>query len=313
MVQVVVKPLTREALNTSVLLYLRDDRHLRFNDSLLGMMETSLHNGPVYFNCYPNFALTLADRNIMAALTLNIKTNSYYIKEGSEPLAIIYRIYYKLMKTTLDPQSMVESSPKGQSLLLQASTLNIKLCVPRQIQWKDINLPEQWQLDAIAPPPKIENTELDFIAQKTNDTIVISFNNDRQIDRLIKSSSSSGKKTSMMFTPRSPFSSRTPFSDSRPLSPQNLPRVIHLPPINTRRTPIHIEIAYYPTETTQPTPNVHQALYEPRPQPDSPTQTDILGPIEHNKHKDVRCMSFISDTIDYPGESIAVIWKHKQG
>ena len=54
----------------------------------------------------------------MDALTLNIKTNGYYMKEGSEPLAVIYRIYYKLMKTTLDLQSMVDPSPKGQTLLL---------------------------------------------------------------------------------------------------------------------------------------------------------------------------------------------------
>ena len=60
------------------------------------MMETSLHNGPVYFNCYPNFALSLSDRNIMDALTFNVKNDGYYMKEGSEPLAIIYRIYYKL-------------------------------------------------------------------------------------------------------------------------------------------------------------------------------------------------------------------------
>ena len=43
-------------------------------------METSLHNGPVYFNCYPNFAFSLSDRNIMDALTLNVKTNGYYMK-----------------------------------------------------------------------------------------------------------------------------------------------------------------------------------------------------------------------------------------
>ena len=263
LVHVAVKPLTREALNTSVLLCLRDDRHLRFNDSLLGMMETSLHNGPVYFNCYPNFALSLSDRNIMDALTLNIKTDGYYMKEGLEPLAIIYRIYYKLMKTTLDPQSMVEPSPKGHTLLLQASTPNSRLCVPRQIQWKDINLPERWQLDAIAPPPKIENTELDFIAQKIDYIVIISFNNDRQTDSLIRPSSSLGRKTTMMFTPRSSFPSRTPFSDTKPLPPQNLPQVIHPPPINTRRTLIQTETAYYLTETTQPTPNVHQALYEP--------------------------------------------------
>ena len=49
-------------------------------------METSLHKGPIYFNCYPNFALSLSNRNIMDALTLNVKTDGYYMKEGSEPL-----------------------------------------------------------------------------------------------------------------------------------------------------------------------------------------------------------------------------------
>ena len=81
----------------------------------------------------------------------------------------------------------------------------------------------------------------------------------------------------MMFTPRSSFSSRTPFSDSRPLPLQNLPPVIHLPPINTKKTPVQTETTYYPTDTTQPTPNVHLPLYQPQPQPDSPTHTDILG------------------------------------
>ena len=66
------------------------------------------------------------------------------MKEGLDPLAIIYRIYCKLMKTTLDPQTMVDPSPKGHTLLLQASTANGRLRVPQQIQWKDINLLEHW-------------------------------------------------------------------------------------------------------------------------------------------------------------------------
>ena len=201
------------------------------------MMETSLHNGPVYFNCYPNFALSLFDRNIMDALTLNVKTYGYYMKEGSKHLAIIYWIYYKLMKTILDPQSMVEQSLEGHTLLLQALTPNSRLCVSQQIQWKYINLLERWQLEAIAPTPKIENIEPDFIAQKIDGTFIISFNNnDRQTNSLIRPSSSLGRKTFMMFTPRNSFSSKTPFSDSRPLSPQNLRLVIHFPPINTKKT-----------------------------------------------------------------------------
>ena len=145
---------------------------------------------------------------------------------------------------------------------MQASTRNTRLWVPQQIQWKDITLPKKWQLEAVAPTPKIENTELDFIAQNIDGTVIISFsNNDRHIDTLIRPSSSKGRKTPMMFTPKSSFSSRTPFSDSRPLPSQNLPPVIHLPPINTKKNLVQTKTAYYLADTTQPTPNVHQPLY----------------------------------------------------
>ena len=97
---------------------------------LLSLYVIAIGLIPVYFNCRPNFALSLSGRNIMDALTLNVKTDGYYMKEVSEPLAIIYKIYYKLMKTTLDPQSMVEPSPKGHTILLQASTPNNRLRVP---------------------------------------------------------------------------------------------------------------------------------------------------------------------------------------
>ena len=76
------------------------------------------------------------------------------MKGGSKPLAVIYRIYYKLMKTTLDPQSMVDPSPKGQTLLLQASTQNTRLRVPQQIQWKDITLLKNGNLRPLPPHQK---------------------------------------------------------------------------------------------------------------------------------------------------------------
>ena len=53
LVQVGVKPLIREGLNNSILMALRDARHLRFNDSFLGTIESSLSNGPVHFDCFP--------------------------------------------------------------------------------------------------------------------------------------------------------------------------------------------------------------------------------------------------------------------
>ncbi|KAK9998477.1 hypothetical protein SO802_018080 [Lithocarpus litseifolius] len=65
LVQVGVKPLIREGLNSSILLALRDTRHIRFNDSLLGTIETTLSGGLVHFNCFSNFTIDLHDEHIM--------------------------------------------------------------------------------------------------------------------------------------------------------------------------------------------------------------------------------------------------------
>ena len=159
------------------MLCLRDGRHYNFHDSLLGMVESSLFQGPVYFNCYPNYSLSLFDGNILHALTLNIKTNGYQIMKGSHALTVVYRIHYKLMKTTLEPQALI-TSPKGYTLLLQSSTQNSSIQIPKQINWNQVTLPNEWQLENITPTPKIENNSkdnLEYIDQKTDGTVQIAF------------------------------------------------------------------------------------------------------------------------------------------
>ena len=39
-------------LNNVILLTLRDGRQNRLHDSILGVIETSLLEGPIYFNCF---------------------------------------------------------------------------------------------------------------------------------------------------------------------------------------------------------------------------------------------------------------------
>ena len=75
LVQVGVKPLIRKGLNSSILMALRDTRHIKFDDSLLGTIETNLSGGPVHFNCFLDFPVYLHDPHVMKALTLNIKTH----------------------------------------------------------------------------------------------------------------------------------------------------------------------------------------------------------------------------------------------
>ena len=102
LIQVAIRPLTRKGINASVLMCLRDARFKNFRTSILGMITSSLFDGPVYFKCYHDLTLALDYHNISKALTLNILTFGNDMDEGSKPLAIIYRIYYRLVNTTLN-------------------------------------------------------------------------------------------------------------------------------------------------------------------------------------------------------------------
>ena len=62
---------------------LRDTRHIRFDDSLLGTIESSLNVGSGHFNCFPNFVIHLHDPHVMKTLTLNIKTHGTLMVQGA--------------------------------------------------------------------------------------------------------------------------------------------------------------------------------------------------------------------------------------
>ena len=60
----------RSGLDTSILAILRDKRHNDFLNSLLGIIESNLANNPIYFNCFPNFMISLDDPQILKSLSL---------------------------------------------------------------------------------------------------------------------------------------------------------------------------------------------------------------------------------------------------
>jgi hypothetical protein len=128
-VQVAVKPLTRLGINSYVLLCLRDARFLVSQTSILGMIQSSLFNGPIHFDTFPNLTLALNDVNIVNTLTLNVLTSGYNMTKGSKPLAIIYHIYYKLLKTNLNPQAVIKNTGNS-TLLIQSSTQDANIRIP---------------------------------------------------------------------------------------------------------------------------------------------------------------------------------------
>ena len=159
--QVAVKPLTQKGINASVLMCLRDSRFKNFHTSILGMITSSLFDGPIYFSCYHDLTLALDDPNIVKAFTLNILTSGYDMDEGSKPLAIIYCIYYRLLKTILNPHARLKNIGE-KTLFNQCSTPNAKVQIPRMICWKYITLPKEWLLEQEAQPVKFASDELNL-------------------------------------------------------------------------------------------------------------------------------------------------------
>ena len=78
LIQVAAKPLHRLGIDTPILIVLRDIRASTFKDSILVCLQLNLHNGPIYFNCYPDFVVSLDNPRIDQFLSLVIKT-----KEGT--------------------------------------------------------------------------------------------------------------------------------------------------------------------------------------------------------------------------------------
>jgi hypothetical protein len=172
LIQVAIRSLTRKGLNVSVLACLRDCRNKRFKDSLLGMVEASLSNGPVYFNTFPDFSVSLSDTNIHKVLTLNLQTSGYDLEPGSENISVTYRVYYKAM-TTLAPCAK-HYTPKGLTTLLQTNPNN-RHTIPKTLKWDEITLPEKWVLSQAVEPKSMDQSEVESLIETPDGDVEITF------------------------------------------------------------------------------------------------------------------------------------------
>ena len=99
-VQIAIKPLIRRGLNVSALVCLLDNRHNNFADSLLAAAEFGLHDGPVFFNCFPDRLVNLGDEHIHEVLKLKLKLHGLDMKPGSIPATLTYRVHYKVSNSS---------------------------------------------------------------------------------------------------------------------------------------------------------------------------------------------------------------------
>ncbi|KAH9792264.1 hypothetical protein KPL71_004051 [Citrus sinensis] len=225
LIQIGIKPLTKEGLDTSIFAVLRDGRFISFDDSLLSSIESSLCKGPISFDCYPNITLSLKDKNILKSMILQIKTHNYHMIEGSIPVALIFKISYKAMITAFSTQHKFQSK-RDETLLLQTDLSRANTVIPKPIQWKDVNLPEEWILEGAAPPaiPKqLEpNTELQNVTQYSDGKVKLSFRRSSSSRFSDKASCSSIPSLERKFT-KVPSVINLPFQSQPMFSTSDLP------------------------------------------------------------------------------------------
>jgi hypothetical protein len=113
---------------------------------------------------------------MLKALTLNVLTSSYDMEEGSRLIAIIYHIYYRLMKTNLNPQAFLKDSG-GSTLLIQSSTQDANIRTPKMIQWDEVTLPNEWLLENVAKPSRVvtDTSNVDLIQPYLDGSVKINF------------------------------------------------------------------------------------------------------------------------------------------
>ena len=151
MIQVVAKPLTRLGLNTSIIMCLRDNRHLDYRDSIIGVVQAGLNDGPVYFQCFPNFTVRLRDADILDSVILHVMTHGFKFKLGNSLVSIITKFAYKSMTTSVGSRALC-TSPKGETTLFYSDMLDkTNFIVPKKILWKDVEFPETWHFANVVP------------------------------------------------------------------------------------------------------------------------------------------------------------------
>ncbi|KAL7161630.1 hypothetical protein ACSBR2_042156 [Camellia fascicularis] len=100
------------------------------------------------------------------------------MKEKVHNIALIYRVYYKCIKSNLNVQTL-HKSPKDKTLLIQSSSNDTNINIPKMIKWKDITLPDQWitvNENYTANEKQSTSQDIQDIQQYTDGSVRIKFN-----------------------------------------------------------------------------------------------------------------------------------------
>ena len=83
----------------------------------------------------------------------------------------------------MNPGAKINREPASKTMLIQCSTPDAKVQVPKMIQWQDVKLPSEWCLEQESPlaNPVFDELDLTNIQQYLDGTVKISFQNNQPL------------------------------------------------------------------------------------------------------------------------------------
>ena len=144
---------------------LRDNKHLDYKDSTIGAIQARLNDGPVYFQCYPNFMVRLRDAYILDLVFLHVKTRGFRFKKGNSSVSIITKFSYKSMTTHVRSRVLC-TSHKGETILFQSNLMSkSNYIIPKKILWNEVEFPKSWHFSHVVPPTNQRTEKIEQIVQ----------------------------------------------------------------------------------------------------------------------------------------------------
>ena len=66
--------------------------------------------------------------------------------QGTSQIALIYRVYYKCMRTNMNVGAL-HRSEKGETTLIKTTDPIARVSIPRSLKWNEITFPADWTLE----------------------------------------------------------------------------------------------------------------------------------------------------------------------
>jgi hypothetical protein len=171
-IRVGINALVHKGINAYVLCILRDMTHDKFTDSIIRGIVAPLSNGPVYFDCYPNFVVSVTDETLGDILKLQILTSSFQMKKKRQNIAILAKGCFRYTNTMYPAVLHAPSKDSLASTLVLTDALNQKV-EHSTIKWEDLKFPEEWVVDL--PRAPIQRAITSAQIKESGDSAVLSF------------------------------------------------------------------------------------------------------------------------------------------